>query len=144
MGVVINFEEAKKLAKHKQKEVKENIELGNLLDVANDPNTLLLQTLYERVEFYEKSLNDGNLLYVPDEVFCVHNGSILKCSVIKVKYYKQALDNKNIIYEVSPYSEEYINTILIKTLDVDVFYTKEEAINSLIAYTTPDKKKDEE
>ena len=130
MGVIINFEEAKKLAEQKRKERLENVELGGISEVVLD-HDFLLQELYNRLEFYEKSLATGNLLYVPNEVYCIHNGSILKGIVVKVKYYTPASDNRRIIYEVSPCDTSYKGTTLVKIFGVDVFYTEEDAINEL-------------
>ena len=130
MGVIINFEEAKKLAEKKRKEHLENGELGSITDAVLD-HDFLLQELYNRLEFYEKSLATGNLLYIPNEVYCIHNGSILKGIVVKVKYYTPAMHNRNIIYEIAPCDSEFTGTFLVKVFGEDAFYTEEDAINKL-------------
>lgn len=143
MGVIINFEEAKKLAEQKRKERLENVELGSISEAVLD-HDFLLQELYNRLEFYEKSLETGNLLYIPNEIYCIHNGSILKGNVVKVKYYTPAMNNRNIIYDISPCDESYKGTILVKTFGTDAFYTEEDAINSLNTQIVSDMLKDGE
>lgn len=130
MGVVINFEEAKKLAEKKRKERLENVELGSITDAVLD-HDFLLQELYNRLEFYEKSLETDNLLYVPNEVFFVHNEEVLRGSIVKVKYYKQEQKGSNIICDIAPDGEEYVGRLLVKTLGIDAFYTEEDAINCI-------------
>lgn len=128
MGVIINFEEAKKLAEKKRKERLENGELGSITDAVLD-HDFLLQELYNRLEFYEKSLATGNLIYVPNEVFFIHNNKVLKGPVIKVNYHK---NTNNIIFDIELLEESpFVGPILSRTLGVDAFYTEEDAINSL-------------
>lgn len=134
MGVVINFEEAKKLAEKKRKERLENEELGSITDAVLD-HDFLLQELYNRLEFYEKSLETGNLIYIPNEVFFIHNDKVLKGSIVKIKYYKQEQAGSNIICEIAPDGEDYTGSLLVKTLGTDAFYTELDAVNVLETLT---------
>ena len=134
MGVIINFEEAKKLAEKKRKEHLENGELGSITDAVLD-HDFLLQELYNRLEFYEKSLETGNLIYIPNEVFFIHNDKVLKGSIVKIKYYKQEQAGSNIICEIAPDGEDYTGSLLVKTLGTDAFYTELDAVNVLETLT---------
>lgn len=134
MGVVINFEEAKKLAEKKRKERLEKEELGSITDAVLD-HDFLLQELYNRLEFYEKPLETGNLIYIPNEVFFIHNDKVLKGSIVKIKYYKQEQTGSNIICDIAPDGEEYTGSLLVKTLGTDAFYTELDAVNVLETLT---------
>ena len=128
MGVVINFEEAKKLAEKKRKERLENEELGSITDAVLD-HDFLLQELYNRLEFYDRALETGNMIYVPNEVFFIYNSKVLKGPIVRVNYNKNA---NNIIYDIELLEESpFAGPVISRTLGVDAFYTEEDAINSL-------------
>lgn len=128
MGVVINFEEAKKLAEQKRKKRLENVELESISDVVLD-HDFLLQELYSRLEFYNRALETGNMIYVPNEVFFIHNSKVLKGPIVRVNYNK---NTNSVNYDIELLEESpFAGPIISRTLGVDAFYTEEDAMNSL-------------